>query len=127
MINSVLERQSKSSNELMCRLIEERDGKKLDGYNVNHSSSSCTINFTQTNSQISGTSAGDTTFPNPSAQPMIHFHSRTIIDGSAPTFGMPQQTTTSTFEQGYIQTTPSFSMPNFSSAPYTPGVMVKHT
>jgi hypothetical protein len=98
MINSVLERQSKSSNKLMCRLIEEQDGKKLDGYNVNHSSSSCTINFTQTDSQISGTSAGDTTFPNPSAQPMIHFHSRTTIDGSAPTFGMPQQTTTSTFE-----------------------------
>jgi hypothetical protein len=26
-INSALERQVKSSNELMCRLIEERDGE----------------------------------------------------------------------------------------------------
>jgi hypothetical protein len=25
------------------------------------------------------------------------------------------------FEQGYTQTAPSFSMPNFTSAPYTPG------
>jgi hypothetical protein len=29
MINSTLERQAKSSNEMMRRLIEERDGKKL--------------------------------------------------------------------------------------------------
>jgi hypothetical protein len=29
MINSTLERQAKSSNELMRRLIEERDGKNL--------------------------------------------------------------------------------------------------
>jgi hypothetical protein len=29
MINSVLERQAKSSDELMCLLIEERDGKDL--------------------------------------------------------------------------------------------------
>jgi hypothetical protein len=58
---------------------------------------------------------------NPSAQPMNHFHSWTTIDGSALTFGMQQQTMASLFGQGYTQTMPSFSMPNFSSAPYTPG------
>jgi hypothetical protein len=29
MINSVLERQAKSTDELLCRLIEECDGKKI--------------------------------------------------------------------------------------------------
>jgi hypothetical protein len=29
MINSVLERQAKRTDELLCRLIEERDGKRL--------------------------------------------------------------------------------------------------
>jgi hypothetical protein len=52
---------------------------------------------------------------------MNHFHSRTTIKGSTPTFGMQQQTTANMFGQGYTYTTPSFSMPNFSSAPYTPG------
>jgi hypothetical protein len=32
---------------------------------------------------------------------------------------MPQQTTTSMFEQWYTHTVPSFSMPNSNSAPYT--------
>jgi hypothetical protein len=49
MINSVLERQAKSSDELVHRLIEERDGGKLANSNVNPSSSSCTVNFAQTN------------------------------------------------------------------------------
>jgi hypothetical protein len=39
----------------------------------------------------------------------------------APTFGMPQQTTVSIFGQWYTHTTPSFSMPNPGSAPYTSG------
>jgi hypothetical protein len=39
----------------------------------------------------------------------------------APTFGMPQQTIANISGQGYTQTAPSFSMPNFSSTPYTPG------
>jgi hypothetical protein len=34
---------------------------------------------------------------------------------------MPQQTTTNIFGQGYMHTAPSFSMPNITSAPYTPG------
>jgi hypothetical protein len=34
---------------------------------------------------------------------------------------MPQQTTASMFGQGYTHTTPSFSIPNRSSAPYTLG------
>jgi hypothetical protein len=54
------------------------------------SSSSCDVNFAQTNLQTSGTSAGGTTIPNPSAQPMNHFHSQTTIDSSGLTFGMPQ-------------------------------------
>jgi hypothetical protein len=58
---------------------------------------------------------------NPLAQPMNHFHSQTIIEGSTPTFGILQQTITSMFGQGYTQTAPSFSMPNITSAPYTPG------
>jgi hypothetical protein len=59
--------------------------------------------------------------PKPSAHPVNHFHSRTIIEGSTPTFGMPQQTTASIFRQGYTHTESSFSMPNPSSAPYTSG------
>jgi hypothetical protein len=104
----------------MCRLIEERDGKKLADSNVN-TSSSCVVNFAQTNPQASGTMASGTTMPNPSAQPMNHFHRRTTIDGSAPTFGMSQQTTVSMFGQEYTQTTPTFSSSNFNSASYTPG------
>jgi hypothetical protein len=59
--------------------------------------------------------------PNTSAQPVNHFHSRTTIEGSSPTFGMPQQTMASMFGQGYTHTAPSFSMPNPGSAPYTSG------
>jgi hypothetical protein len=89
MINSVLERQAKSSDKLVRRLIEEQDGKKLVDSNVNPSPSSYAVNFTQINLQTSGTSVGGTTIPNPSTQPMNHFHSRATIDGSTPTFGMP--------------------------------------
>jgi hypothetical protein len=88
MINSALERQTKICNKLVRRLIDERDRKKLVDSNVNPSSS-CTFNFAQTNHQPSGTSAGDTSQPNPSAQSMNHFYSRTTIDSSAPIGGMP--------------------------------------
>jgi hypothetical protein len=67
MINSTLERQAKSSDELMRRLIEEWDGKKLANSNVNPSSCSCSVNFTQTNRQTSRTLTDDTTMPNPLA------------------------------------------------------------
>jgi hypothetical protein len=50
-------------------------GGKLADSNANPSSSSCAVNFTQTNPQISDISVDDTTMPNPSAQPMNHFHS----------------------------------------------------
>jgi hypothetical protein len=50
MINSTLERQAKSTDELLHRLIEERDGKKHSDANVN-SSSTCTVNFAQTNAE----------------------------------------------------------------------------
>jgi hypothetical protein len=59
-INSALERQAKSSNEMMCRLIEKRDVKQLVESNVHTSSSSCGVNFAQTNQQSSDTSAGGT-------------------------------------------------------------------
>jgi hypothetical protein len=74
MINSVLERQAKSTNELLHRLIEKRDEKKLDNSSVNPSSS-CDVSFAQINPKTSGTSMGGATMPNPSAQPMNHFHS----------------------------------------------------
>jgi hypothetical protein len=89
MINSMLEMQVKSTDELLRRLLEEWDGKKLDNPIINPSSS-CVVSFAQTYPQISGTSAGNTTIPNPSAQPMNHFYSRTTIKGSTPTFGMLQ-------------------------------------
>jgi hypothetical protein len=52
--------------------------------------------------------------PNPSAQPVNHFHNRTTIEGSAPTFVVSQQTTTNLFGQGYTQTACCFSMPNIT-------------
>jgi hypothetical protein len=121
MINSVLERQAKSTGELLRRLIEEWDGKKCETTSVDPSSSTCAISFTQTNPQTSGASAADTSMPDPSVQSINHFHSRTTIESSAPTFGMPQQTTTDMFGQGYTHTMPDFAMPNTGSAPYTPG------
>jgi hypothetical protein len=75
MINSALERQAKSTDELLCRLIEEQDRNKLDATSVNPSSSTCAVSFTQTNPHTSGASVGSTTMPNPSTQPMNHFHS----------------------------------------------------
>jgi hypothetical protein len=53
MINSALERQVKSSDKLMRRLIEEREEKKLADSNINPPSSSCAGNFAQTNPQTS--------------------------------------------------------------------------
>jgi hypothetical protein len=122
MINYVLKRQAKSSDELMCRLIEEHDGKKLIDSTANPSSSSCVVTFAQTNPQISGTLVGGAIIPNPSAQLMNHFHNRTTINGPAPTFAMPQQTTTSTFGQGYVHVAPSFSILNPGLAPIYPQV-----
>jgi hypothetical protein len=88
-IHSTVERQAKSTDELLRRLIEERDGKKLDTTSINHSSSTCAVSFTQTNPHTSGASVGGTSMPNPSAQPMNHFHSQTTIECSTPTFGVP--------------------------------------
>jgi hypothetical protein len=93
----MLERQAKSMDELLRRLIEERNGKKLDATSVNPSSSTCVVSVTQTNPHISGASASGISMPHPSAHPVNNFHSRTTIDGSTPTFGMPQQTTTNMF------------------------------
>jgi hypothetical protein len=80
MINSALERQAKSTDELFRRLIEERDEKKFDATMVNPSST-CTVSFTQTNPHTSGPSVGSTSMPNSSDQPVNHFHSRTTIEG----------------------------------------------
>jgi hypothetical protein len=67
MINSTLERQAKSMDELLRRLIEERDGKNLNDTSINPSSSTCTISFAQTNPHTSSASAGGTSMPHPSA------------------------------------------------------------
>jgi hypothetical protein len=75
MLNSALERQVKSTDELLRRLIEEGDGNKLDATSANPSSSTCAISFTQTNLHTSGPSVGGTSMPNPSAQLVNHFHS----------------------------------------------------
>jgi hypothetical protein len=80
MINSALERQAKSVNELLRRLIKEQDEKKIDATSVNLSSSTCTVSFTQTNPRTSGPSVGGTFMPNPLAQPVNHFHSWTTIE-----------------------------------------------
>jgi hypothetical protein len=119
MINSLLERQAKSIHELLHKLIEVRDRNKLDITSINPSST-CVVSFTQSNPHTSGASVSGTSMPNPSAQPVNHFHSRTTIEGSTHTFGVPQQTMSTMFGQGYTQTAPSFSMLNFTSAPYTP-------
>jgi hypothetical protein len=121
MINSALERQAKSIDELLCRLIEEQDGKKHCDDNVNPSSLACAVNFAQTNTHTSGPPVGSTTMPNPSIQPANHFHRQITIEGSAPNLGMPQQTTDSMYGQGYMHTTSSFTIPNPSLAPYTSG------
>jgi hypothetical protein len=121
MINYALERQAKSSNELMHMLIEEQNRKKLVDSNVHASSSSCAVNFAQSNPQPCGTSAGGTSQLNPPALSTNHVYSRTTINGLAPACGMPQQTTTIMFGKGYVHATPSFSMPNPDLAPYTPG------
>jgi hypothetical protein len=121
MINSALEKQAKSTNELLRRLIEEQDGEKHSDANVNPSSFTCAISFTQTNPHTSGPSVGGTSMPNPSAQPVNHFHSLTTIEGSAPNLGMLQQTTANMYGQWYMYTAPSFTIPNPSSAPYAFG------
>jgi hypothetical protein len=66
MIDSVLERQAKSTDKLFYRLTDEQDGKKLDATKVNPSSSNCAISFTQTNPHTSGPSTGGTSMHNPS-------------------------------------------------------------
>jgi hypothetical protein len=105
MINSTLERQAKSTDELLRRLIEERDGKKHSDANVNPYSSTCAVNFAQTNPHVSGPSAGGTSMPNPSAQLVNHFHSPTIIEDLTPNLRMPQHTTASMHGQGYTDHT----------------------
>jgi hypothetical protein len=75
MIDSALERQAKSTDELLCRLIEEWDEKKLDATSVNPSSFTYAVSFSQTNPHTSGPSTSGTSMPNPSAQPVNHFHS----------------------------------------------------
>jgi hypothetical protein len=90
MINSALERQTKSTDGLLRRLIEERDGKKHNDSNANLSSSTSTVSFAQINPHSSGPSTGGTSMPNPSAQSVNPFHNRTTIEGSPPNLGMPQ-------------------------------------
>jgi hypothetical protein len=97
MINSVLERQAKSTDELLRRLIEERDGKKLDATSVSPSSSTCAVSFTQINPHTCGPSTGNTSMSNPSVQQKNHFHNQTTIEDSTPTFRVWQQTSASMY------------------------------
>jgi hypothetical protein len=75
MTDSALEKQAKSTDELLRKLIEEWDGKNPDATKVNSFSSTCAISFTQTNPHTSGPLAGGNSMSNPSVQPMNHFHS----------------------------------------------------
>jgi hypothetical protein len=68
MIDSVLERQENNTDELLRRLMEERDGKKPNASKVNPSSSTYAISFSQTNPHTSGQSVGVTSMPNPSSE-----------------------------------------------------------
>jgi hypothetical protein len=80
MINSTLESQAKSTDELLRRLIEGWDGKKHDSTGVNaSSSSSCAVSFTQTNRHTSGTLVGDTTMPNPCVQQVNNYNTLIFI------------------------------------------------
>jgi hypothetical protein len=63
--------------------------EKLDTTNANPFSSTCVVNFIETNPHTSGPSASSTSMPNPSTQPMNHFHSQTTIEGLVPNLGMP--------------------------------------
>jgi hypothetical protein len=92
---------------------------KHDDSNANPSSSTSAVNFAQINPHASGPSEGGTSMPNSSTQPINHFHYRTTIEGSAPNRGMPQQATAGMYGHGYTHTTPSFTIPNPSSIPYT--------
>jgi hypothetical protein len=65
MINFALESQARGTDELLHRLIQERDGKKLDATSVNPSST-CVVCFNQSNPHTSGPSVGGTSMPNPS-------------------------------------------------------------
>jgi hypothetical protein len=119
MITSALQRQAKSTDWLLHRLIKEQDGKKLEAISANPSSSTCVVSFTQPNPYTSGPSVGGTSMSNPSIQLMNHFYSRTTIGGLTPNLGMPQQAMASMYGQGYTHTAPSFTVPNPSSAPHT--------
>jgi hypothetical protein len=71
MINSALEKQAKSTDGLLRRLIDEWDGIKHNGSNVKYSSTS-TVSFPQINPHTSGPSVGSTSILNPFAQPVNH-------------------------------------------------------
>jgi hypothetical protein len=120
MINSALERQTKSTDELLRRLIEERDRKKHDATSANPPST-CAVSFTQNNPHTSGPSTDGTSMSNPCVQSTNHFHIQTTIEGLAPNLMMPQHATANMYGQGYTHTAPIFTMPNPSSTPYTSG------
>jgi hypothetical protein len=108
-------------------LIEEWDGKKLDATSANPSSSTCAISFTQTNPHTSGPSAGSTSMPNSSAQPVNHFHSRTTIEGSAPSLGMPQQTNPACLGKSISTPHQDLLYPTLVWNHIPPGIMAGHT
>jgi hypothetical protein len=121
MINSTLERQAKSMDELLHRMIEERNGKKLDATSVNPSSSTSAVSFTQTNPHTSGASVG------------WHFHATPLCLVDEPLsqlnhhrgFGSYFWDAAANYDQHVrardTHTTPSFSMPKHGSITYTSG------
>jgi hypothetical protein len=57
---------------------------------------------------------------------MKHFYSRTTIDGSAPAYGMPQQTTASMFGKGTCTEHLAFLCQTLVRPRTLPGIMVGH-
>jgi flagellar hook-basal body complex protein FliE len=126
MINSILERQAKSDDELIRRLIEQRDGKKLVDYNVNSSSSSCTFNFAQTilNQVIRQWAAHHSQTYQPNRRitftvelPLI---ARLLLVGC-------RNKLRPAYSGNGTHTAPSFSILNPGLVSYTPSVMAGHT
>jgi len=117
MIDTALDRQARASNELMRRLIEERDGKKVADNHANVSSPSGDFHVPQTENPPSVTSVGSAPQAHPQTQPTSHYHSQTTISGSAPVYGMPPE-----FMAGVPTSASLYSIPEHpTAAAYAPG------
>ena len=117
LIDATLGWLAKASDQLMRRLLEERDGKQDVDAHVSVSSSSGGSYVAPTNNPPSVTSAGSVPPLNTQTQPTGHYHSRTTIGGSAPMYGMPLE-----FMTGVSTSASLYSMPQHpAAAAYAPG------